>query len=151
MESPADLTAHEILDVVPLVMRVIRAEMRSQRAAVPQYRALQYINRNPGVSLQTLAHHLGLTAPTVSKMVDGLVFESFVTRAASSHDRRKITLTLTSRGIEILEQAHQTTQDRLADVIAHLAPDECDTVFQAMKLLHSLFLPTSIHQESEPL
>jgi DNA-binding MarR family transcriptional regulator len=134
------------------VMRMIRAEMRNQRAAdlaVPQYRALQYIERNPGVSLQSLAHHLGLTAPTVSKMVDGLVFARLVSRAASAHDRRKITLTLTSPGKEILEQAHQATQDRLAHVLSHLSPEECETVLRAMKLLHTLFLPTASHLESQ--
>ena len=33
---------------------------------------------NPGSSLLALAHHLGLTSPTVSKMVDGLVLNNLV-------------------------------------------------------------------------
>jgi DNA-binding MarR family transcriptional regulator len=140
------MLAREILDVVPSVMRMIRTEMRSQRSAdlaVPQFRALMHINRNPGASLQGVAHHLGLTAPTVSKMVDGLVLDGLVRREPSPKDRRQITLNLTDRGQEILEQAHQATQARLSEVLAQLTPHESEIVMQAMKYLQPLFLPAA--------
>ena len=63
MDSSTKAVAHELLDVVPVIMRTIRTEMRSQRSAdlaVPQFRALLFINQNPGSSLLAVAHHLGL-------------------------------------------------------------------------------------------
>ena len=48
MSISPDTIAREILDVVPIVMRMIRAEMRSQRSAdlaIPQFRALLFISR----------------------------------------------------------------------------------------------------------
>jgi DNA-binding MarR family transcriptional regulator len=154
MTPSYDAIAHEIMDFVPVVMRMIRAEMRSQRSpdlAVPQFRALMYISRNPGTPLRAVAHHLGLTPPTVSKMVDGLVFNHLVQREPSPHDRRKITLTLTGQGQEILEQSHQATRARLAEVLACLTPQESETVMQAMKLLHPLFSPGANHLEAKPV
>ena len=154
MTPPYDELAHEIMDFVPIVMRMIRAEMRSQSSpdlAVPQFRALTYISRNPGISLQAVAHHLGLTPPTVSKMVDGLVLNRHVMREPSSKDRRQITLTLTDRGRDILEQVHRATQTRLAEVLAQLTTQESETVMQAMKLLHPLFSPDSSHLEGRLL
>jgi DNA-binding MarR family transcriptional regulator len=148
MVMSSDAIAREILDVVPVVMRKIRIEMRTQRSAdiaVPQFRALLFINRNPGSSLQSVAHHLGLTPPTVSKMVDGLVLDGLVRREPSPKDRRQVTLTLTLQGEEVLEKAHTGTQARLAEVLSHLTPQEGETVFQAMKLLHPLFLSDGSH------
>jgi DNA-binding MarR family transcriptional regulator len=111
---------------------------------------LTYINRNPGVSLQAVARHLGLTSPTVCKMVDGLVLARLVQREPHARDRRKITLTLTSQGKVVLEQTHQATQDRLAEVLGHLTPQESETVMQAMQLLHPLFLPGASHLKEKP-
>ena len=148
MSTSPNTIAHEILDIVPIIMRVIRTEMRSQRSAdlaVPQFRALLFISRNPGTSLLSVADHLGLTSPTVCRMVDGLVLSRLVRREPSPKDRRKVTLTLTDRGQEILEKAKNGTQARLAEVLSRLTPEEGETVFQAMKLLHSLFLPGADH------
>jgi len=146
MSISSDAIAREILDIVPTVMRVIRTEMRNQRSAdlsIPQFRALLFIRRNPESSLRALAHHLGLTSPTVSKMVDGLVLNRLVKRESSSRDRRKVTLTLTSQGQAVLERARNGTQARLAEVLSPLTPEENDTVNQAMELLQPLFLPGS--------
>jgi MarR family transcriptional regulator for hemolysin len=146
MGASPDTIAREILDIVPVVMRVIRTEMRSQRSAdlaVPQFRALLFISRNPGSSLLAVAHHLGLTPPTVSKMVDGLVFNKLVSRESSHADRRKVNLTLTVQGQAILEKARDGAQVRLAKTLSRLNPEEGETVLQAMKLLQPLFLPGS--------
>jgi len=153
MVTSSDAIAREILDVVPMVMRMIRAEMRSQRSAnlaIPQFRTLLFVSRNPGVSLQSVAHHLGLTSPTVCRIVDGLVLDHLIKREPSLKDRRKITLTLTDQGQKILEQAHNATQARVAEILAHLTPEEGEMVFQAMVLLQPLFLPTSRHVKGEP-
>jgi len=152
MTPSPDALAREILDVVPSVMRAIRAEMRSYHTAtleVPQFRALRYINHNPGTSLQEVAHHLGLTAPTVSKMVDGLVSNRLVQRELSPADRRKITLNLTSQGKEIFEQAHQAALNRLAEALVKLSPHESETVMQALQLLQPLFLPALHHTKGK--
>ena len=151
MVTSSDAIAREILDVVPMVMRMIRAEMRSQRSAnlaIPQFRTLLFVSRNPGVSLQSVAHHLGLTSPTVCRIVDGLVLNHLVRREPSPKDRRKITLTMTDQGQKILEEAHNATQARLAEVLSRLTPEEGETVFQAMKLLQPLFVPGASNMET---
>ena len=151
MSTFPNTIAPDILDIVPIVMRVIRIEMRNQRSAdlaIPQFRALLFISRNPGTSLLSVADHLGLTSPTVCRMVDGLVLKRLVRREPSSKDRRKVTLTLTSRGQEILEKARNGTQARLAKVLSRLTPEEGKIVFQAMKLLQPLFLPDASHVET---
>ncbi len=78
-----DECARQLLETIPQIMRFIRAEMRSHRGhdlSVPQFRTLTFIHRNPEVSLSHLADHLGLTLPSTSKLVDGLVNQKIITR-----------------------------------------------------------------------
>src|SRR5512137_2718402 len=106
MHTSPDICAQEILEVVPAVMRIIRAEMRRHRTAdlsVPQFRTLAFIDRNVAASLSDVAEHIGLTLPSMSKIVDGLVMRKLVTRQTHPTDRRRMTLALTPRGQTALQ------------------------------------------------
>ncbi len=137
-----DECAHQLLDTAPQVMRFIRGEMRSHRGhdlSVPQFRALAFINRHPEVSLSHLAEHLGLTLPSTSKLVDGLVNQKVITRRESKEDRRRLTLALTKNGEDILHSARTATQNHLKDMLCNLSVDELSTIIRAMNLLQPLF------------
>src|SRR5512136_590260 len=98
MTTSPDVCAQEILDVVPVVMRTIRAELRRHRTAdlsVPQFRTLAFIDRQADASLSDVAEHIGLTLPSMSKIVESLVVRKFVTRQRHPPDGRRITLALT--------------------------------------------------------
>ena len=82
LEGPSDSPvtaedcAREVLDVVPLVMRIIRGELRRRgrpELTVPQFRSLAFLDRAGSASLSELADHIGLTLLLVSKLVDGVV------------------------------------------------------------------------------
>ena len=136
-------TAHQVLDVIPLVMRTIRSEFRSQRStdlSVPQFRALAYLKTNDGASLSSLASHLGLTLPSMSKLIDGLVSRGFVTRNEHQRDRRKIYLQLTAAGKSELEAAYDHTQAFLVKRLSGLAKDDLNTVLCSMQMLSKLFV-----------
>ena len=141
--SPAiDACAAEILDVVPLVMRTIKHEMRQRRAtglSVPQFRAMIFINRQGQAALVQVAEHLGLTSATTCRMMDELVARQLVNSRPSTIDRRKITLTLTSQGQAVLENARLGTLQRLEELLAGLSPEENAGVLQAMALLRRAF------------
>jgi len=138
-----DECARQLLDTAPQVMRFIRAEMRSHRGhdlSVPQFRALAFIKRNPEGSLSHLAGHLGLTLPSTSKLVDGLVNQKVLTRRESKEDRRRLTLELTKGGEDILRTARTATQNHLKEVLRGLTADELSTILHAMILLQPLFM-----------
>jgi DNA-binding MarR family transcriptional regulator len=143
MSKIVEATAQQVLDIVPLVMRTIRAEFRSQRStdlSVPQFRTLAYIKNNDGASLSSLAAHLGLTLPSMSKLIDGLVGRGFVARNAHDEDRRKICLQLTPIGKSELASAYDPTQTFLANKIAGLAKEDLTTISRSMQILGSLFV-----------
>jgi DNA-binding MarR family transcriptional regulator len=143
MPASHDVIAGEILDIVPTIMRVIRAEMQYQRSedlSVPQFRTLLFISRKPGSSLLTVANHLGLTSPTVSTMVEGLVLKKLIMREISSEDRRKVTLMLTDQGGLVLEKVRYGTQIRLSEILSPLTQQEREMLLQSLYFLRPLFI-----------
>jgi MarR family transcriptional regulator for hemolysin len=107
---------------------------------VPQFRALIYLHRHEGASLSDVAAHLGLTLPSVSKMIDGLVARNLVTRRMDAGDRRRVTLTPTAPGRTAMQAAYEVTQSRLAERLTALPASDRSTVMEAMKALMSVFL-----------
>jgi len=96
VQSSVEECAREILDDVPLAMRTIRTQLRKNGAieiSIPQFRTLVFINRRSGASLSDAAEHMGLTLPSMSAMIDGLVSRNLVMRRTDSQDRRRMTLT----------------------------------------------------------
>ncbi len=144
MTTSPDVCAQEILEVVPLVMRAIRAEMRRHRTAelsVPQFRTLSFIERNVDASLSDVAEHIGLTLPSMSKIIDGLVARKLVTRQTAPEDRRRMTLALTARGQTALESSRAATRACLAEDLAALSDRQRETIVQALNSLRPVFTP----------
>ena len=134
--------ARALLEVVPQIMRAVRAEMRQHGAAdlnVPQFRTLAFIGRRPGGSLSAVAEHIGLTLPAMSTLVNGLVARELVVRAPAADDRRRVTLTLTPRGRAVWEAAHAATAARLAEQLAALSASDREQVSRALEILRPLF------------
>ena len=76
MTVDSDEVARGLLEVVPVIIKDIRSQMRSRRSpdlTVPQFRTLAFVDRNKGTSLSAVANHMGLTLPSTSKLVDGLI------------------------------------------------------------------------------
>ncbi len=142
MTTSPDVCAQEILEVVPSVMRAIRTEMRRHRTAdlsVPQFRTLAFIDRKTDASLSDVAEHIGLTLPSMSKIVDGLVTRRLVTRQTHPTDRRRMTLALTARGQTALQTSREATRSCLAEDLAALTDHERETIRQAMHILRPVF------------
>ena len=143
MTKLLDTCAHELMDTAPQIMQAIRMEMRRGRGSdisIPQFRTLAFIQRNPDSSLSNLAEHLGLTLPSVSKLVDGLVKQGLIIRQESTTDRRCLTLVLTDAGASIVNSARTAAQANLAKKLGSLSKDEQETIHQALKLLRPIFI-----------
>ncbi len=133
--------AREILDVIPLVMRDIRSQMRSHREAyltIPQFRTLLFVSRNVGISLSQVADHIGLTLPSASKLVDELIRGGLMTRQEQPSDRRRVSLAVTQHGAKLLEAAREETLAYLADKMERVSTIDRETVLKAMKALRSV-------------
>jgi DNA-binding MarR family transcriptional regulator len=139
--SPRDC-ATELLEVVPLMMRVIRAEIRSHSSpelTMPQFRALAFLGRNEGAMLGDVANFLTLTLSAASKLVDGLVIANLITRDSDPVDRRRIVLKLTPAGQARFAAVRQASADFLARRVESLSDADRERIVDAMQILQRIF------------
>ena len=142
MVATSEVVTRQVMEVVPLVMRGIRAQMRRHRTpglSLPQFRVLTFLDRHAGASLSDVAEHIGVTLPSMSKMVDGLVEQKLVTRKFDAADRRRATLALTRRGRTVLSTARAHTQTYLAQQFESLPASKRAVIVRAMEILRPIF------------
>jgi DNA-binding MarR family transcriptional regulator len=142
MRPTPEECVREVLDVVPYVMRILRAEFRSHRGedlSIPQYRTLMFLRRTPGASLSAVAEHLGMTAPSTSRWVQDLVERGLIDRHPSAADRRRIELMLTHQGRERAEESLRKTQTAYLGRFATLPPEKLASIVATMHDLKILF------------
>lgn len=142
LETPREECAREVLDAVPVAMRTIRTQLRmhgDSSLSVPQFRTLLFINRHKGTSISEVADHIGLTLPSMSTLVDGLVTRNYVLRRAHEDDRRRMTLMLTERGDAALRSAREWTLAYLTERLKPLPEAQRVTILRAMRILRRVF------------
>lgn len=142
MTVTPDEASRELLEVVPIIIREIRSEMRSRRPpdlTVPQFRTLSFVERNSGCSLLEVANHMGLTPPSTSRPVNGLIARNTMTREDHPADRRRVRLIITPYGQTVLETSRKGTLAYLADKLGTISADDREAVAEAMKALRPIF------------
>jgi DNA-binding MarR family transcriptional regulator len=141
MRVSDDQLAEQMLQVVPLIMAAIRAEVRRHREddlSLAQYRVLVFLRDKRDVSLSAVAEHIGLSLPSMSKMVDGLVARGFVSRTEAQGDRRRLALCLTDAGVVTVEGALAATQAALAQTAAGMDAAQRERAFEGLEALRSM-------------
>lgn len=131
-----------IMEVVPLVMRRIRSEMRTHRLnglSIPQFRTLVFLSLNKGACLSQVAEYIGTTSATASKMVSALAERQLVIRAVVRGDRRYMSLKLSKAGIAVLLQAREATEAWLTQRIAAISPEDQAKITAALLTLRTAF------------
>jgi MarR family transcriptional regulator for hemolysin len=143
MSDTPEEAASELLEVVPLIMREIRSEMRSQSSpelTVPQFRALAFVNRNKGASLSAVANHMGLTLPSTSRLVDVLIARRLLTREDNPADRRRVKLGVTNRGLTLLENSRRGTLNYLAKKLRGISASDRKIIVEGMAAMRSVLM-----------
>jgi DNA-binding MarR family transcriptional regulator len=123
------------------VMRIVRLEVRriAPEFSVPQFRAMAFLKRYPLSALSAVTGHVGLSLPTMSKMIDGSVERRFVEREVLANDRRYISLRLTAEGESTLESVQARIEAHLAESLAGLSADDLKTTLEGLLILQPLF------------
>ena len=113
------------------VRSIVRAQRINTRAielkmgiSLAQLFVLQQLAERPSDSLNDLAERTATHQSSVSVVVRRLVERGLVSRTASSADKRRIEITLTPAGRELLADAPTTITKQLITGLTHMAPDE---------------------------
>jgi DNA-binding MarR family transcriptional regulator len=114
-------TARELLEIVPLVMRTVAAELRSAgELPAPAHFGLLMILSERGRTLTELAMLRGVSLPTMSNSVTALVHRGWIRRTGPGKDRRTVILELTTSGRGTLDRVGRCAESRLSEVLTPL-------------------------------
>jgi DNA-binding MarR family transcriptional regulator len=134
--------ARSLLGGVHVLMGFIRHEMRHNRRAglsVPHFRALVLLSHTGDASVSAMAEHLGLSLPAASRLADVLVRRGLLARQSQVGDRRRVLLSLTSRGRAVFEEALAATEEALASKFETVPRRQLNQVIVAMQALDRVF------------
>ncbi len=142
MTSPRE-TAALIIDNVPPLMRLLRNKFREKRSgelSMAGFRTLAFVDANRGASLSEAAGYIGLSLPSMSKLVDSLVNQGLLSRTAHGEDRRRVCLGLTPTGKHELHEAYRHAESFFTDKLAELSNDQRSQVAESIDILRRLFV-----------
>jgi len=142
MAEMLDACARELLEVMPLVMQDLRRIMRGQSSPdlrVPELRSLAFLRLNPGSNLTDLAEYIGVSLPSMSKLVDTLTYRGYIDRRPDATDRRRICLDLTESGGKVLRAALEAVKSSFAGKLSQLGAEDLAAVSHGLQLLQQLF------------
>ncbi len=92
-----------------------------EHVTLPQFRALVLLRALGTTPAGVLAARLGVTASTGTRLVSRLVRGGWVQRGASESDRRLISLTLTDKGTDLVDDTRRRRERALKDIL-HTMP-----------------------------
>ena len=117
--------------------RELRREIHTLGVTSGQVTLLVQIKRNPGITASELAERERISAPGMSGHISRLETATLIERTRAT-DRRRIGLTLTPAGEQVLEDVRRKRTAWLAEHLKGLSPEERDTIEAALPALEKL-------------
>lgn len=98
--------------------------LSATRLTPDQFQVLLMVEEQPGVSAVTLAQAIGLDAPTVGRLVNGLAQRGLLGRHRSRSDRRMVLLRVTAEAPPLIEEGRAAVAAADQEVVEQLRPTE---------------------------
>jgi MarR family transcriptional regulator, organic hydroperoxide resistance regulator len=146
--------ASELLDLIPSLLRRIRADIPRETAseqAIPEWRDISELRATTGqirllrilvtrqrCTMQELADQLDVAPPTVTAMIKRLLTQEFVQRLRDEQDWRVVWVLPTERGQRAVTLYDQFRRDNLQHRLAHLNQEELARLRAALPILRHI-------------
>jgi len=114
-------SARDVLEIIPLVMRTVAAELRSagELPAPAHFGLLSVLSERPRTLTELAAVH-GVSLPTMSSSISAMADRGWVRRVAPEKDRRTVVVEVTQNGRAALDRVARCAEAHLAEVLAPL-------------------------------
>ena len=132
------------LDALRRIVQALRVGGSAEGSAgigTAQLFALQQIAEHPGASINDVAALTCTHQSSVSVVIQRLVRQGHVARAASNHDRRRQQLTVTAKGRRLLGRAPVAVQEHLIAAIAALSASDRRALARSLSKVAALVAP----------
>jgi DNA-binding MarR family transcriptional regulator len=117
------------------LLRRLRAEDDTLGVSPPRLSALSVVVFAGPIGIGALAAAEGVTAPTMSRLVDGLERDGYVTREPDPGDARGVLVRATAAGSRILRKGQRQRVETLATGLRQLSADDLAAIARGAELI----------------
>jgi DNA-binding MarR family transcriptional regulator len=98
-----------------------------------------YLYQHGPAKVGDIADWLGVSAPTASEQVDGLVEAGKAERKVNPDDRREVLVELTPKAMEMMDYFWNLQRSRVQAVMARFTPEEQPIVIRTLEAFVEVF------------
>ena len=135
--SPNNL-AIDLRTAVMRTSRRLRVEATGDVITPGQYTVLAQLNGNGAQTLRTLAEREHVQAPSMTRIVNALADQGFVSRAANPDDGRQVHVDITDAGRAVLAEARNQRTAWLAQRVAGLSEEDRLVLSRAAHIMQEM-------------
>lgn len=126
--SSLDSFGDKFMELLPKLMREFNSHeskyITSGDITPLQLTVLDCLSRNDQCEMRCISQALNVSFSTATGMMDRLVKHGFVSREHSQEDRRKVIVTITSKGRRIMKEINQRKREGLIKMFSSLSDAE---------------------------
>lgn len=142
-QATADPTAPDALaiDLRTAVMRTsrrLRVEATGDVITPGQYTVLALLNGSGPSTLRALAESEHVQAPSMTRIVNALADQGFVTRSSHPDDGRQVRVDITDAGRRVLAEARSQRTAWLARRVAGLSEEDRSILSRAARIMQEM-------------
>ncbi len=135
--SPDNL-AIDLRTAVMRTSRRLRVEATGDVITPGQYTVLAQLDANGAQTLRALAEREHVQAPSMTRIVNALAKQGFVSRAANPDDGRQVRVDITDAGRAVLAEARNQRTAWLAQRVAGLSEEDRMVLSRAAHLMQEM-------------
>jgi len=137
-------SARDVLEIIPLVMRTVAAELRAAgELPAPAHFGLLSVLSERSRTLTELAALHGVSLPTMSSSISAMAERGWVKRTSPEKDRRTMLIEVTGAGRAALERVARCAETHLAEVLAPLDAMSRRRLQSGLSVLRQIFARSS--------
>lgn len=133
-----DTLAIELRTAVMRTSRRLRVEATGDIITPGQYTVLALLNGSGPSTLRALAVSEHVQAPSMTRIVNALADQGFVTRSTDPDDGRQVRVDITDAGRTVLAEARSQRTAWLAQRVAGLSEDDRLTLSRAARIMQEM-------------
>ena len=156
MDKQPESKEKQLATLLASLDRVFRDDFKRSNGmpcglTLAQYQVLTKVLNAGRCSQKEIADHLGVTGPTVVRIIDALEKKELVQRARDAKDRRIVLVSLTERGVEVQHECSQLHQRQLATTINRLPSATADELLGNLSDLLAAAKAHAVSMAGSPL
>lgn len=138
--------SEELVETITYVHRLANSMLKKRadvlfqgKTTFPQYVALEALNSDKPLKMNSIAKVLKISLPAVSGLISRLVAMKLAKRLYEETDRRVIFVILTDKGKKIIEQTRSARKKIISEIFGVLSQDERQTYLGILQKIKKAF------------